>query len=672
MNPIDNQPIIFPELQPVRSFDGCSGAEEPAPCVRYDLSDRVYLQWRRGQSPESVVCPLMDPARIGNIVINPDFNSDASNWSLGSGWSWDAGTQAIIKSPGAGSTASQTGLPIAHTKAYRVTFTVLDRTAGSVAFAFGGSTFVFGTNRSSNGTFSEIITTNATSNGSIYFTIDTAFDGKIDSVDVQEQVTGSSCWTFDGWSYSQNELSHVPGETLPITFTPSAATLVEGLHYKIVIKYSNFNSGYLIIKNGSNVVGWLTNNLTDYYFVCGPDDDLTFTPTEDFDGVIQSIDVFKMDTFETGKVLLKHTELGIEFDLTPKIRYETEWATLEFGYQDADLSEVITVSCDWFISYAFTTADDPFYIWRNSNCIEFIEQSECFKLVKAYCYCEGFGFNFKTFRLAHRIKLAFTNPGYKYEDNNNIDSSGTHNRQFASRSKSWTMQTIEALDEVAHDCISLQLRCDVLEIDDEPMFCQDKDYSPEWEAKGRVRLAPSSFEVTKVEDVIYNRNAGCTASEFILRVLDKWEYEFGETVPSFRALDNYYPGDRWNNAWIVNMTKLMVNGVSLIETVQQYRIDKDGLGVATPALVYAYGVNFPGHLYVQNINEWVNSFLTNQPLKFYDDMIVYEAVKGTEFEIQLEVKLSLDSPATYLHIFNHARKDVLYNDTLQAEINYNA
>ena len=79
---------------------------------------------------------------------------------------------------------SQTPINTVNGRTYKVIFTVSDRTAGSVEFNFAGTSTVYGTNRSTNGTFTQVITT--TSNNHRFNLYASGFTGKVDNVVVQE------------------------------------------------------------------------------------------------------------------------------------------------------------------------------------------------------------------------------------------------------------------------------------------------------------------------------------------------------------------------------------------------------------------------------------------------------------------------------------------------------
>ena len=108
------------------------------------------------------------------LQTNGTFASDTA-WTKGTGWTISAGT--ANKAAGVASDLTQTPTVIIENQAYYVTFTVSSRTAGTITAKVGSTA---GTARSTNATFAEYIV--AGNDGTLTFSADSAFDGKIDDV----------------------------------------------------------------------------------------------------------------------------------------------------------------------------------------------------------------------------------------------------------------------------------------------------------------------------------------------------------------------------------------------------------------------------------------------------------------------------------------------------------
>lgn len=112
-----------------------------------------------------------------NLVENGTFASD-TDWTKGAGWTIAAGVATgAIASTALSHTLDKTGAPVEAGRAYRLTYTVSSRSAGSVQPSIGSTT---GTSRSADGTYAETIIAGS-SNALISFT-GTGYTGNIDNV----------------------------------------------------------------------------------------------------------------------------------------------------------------------------------------------------------------------------------------------------------------------------------------------------------------------------------------------------------------------------------------------------------------------------------------------------------------------------------------------------------
>lgn len=115
-----------------------------------------------------------------NVVINGTFTGNADGWTLAAGWAY--GTNAITHTSGGGvgTVVPTPALTIVASTQYQVTYTISGVTTGSVTVSIGGTN---GTSRSTNGTFTEVIT--STNTGNLTFTPVTTFNGTIDDIEVR-------------------------------------------------------------------------------------------------------------------------------------------------------------------------------------------------------------------------------------------------------------------------------------------------------------------------------------------------------------------------------------------------------------------------------------------------------------------------------------------------------
>lgn len=167
----------------------------------------------------------------GDVITNGGFDTDTA-WTKGAGWSISGGVASHVA--GSSSVISNTGLTCVNGRSYRVTFTVLNYSAGAVS-AYVNSA---GTTRNANGTYTEILT--ATGAGVIGVGCDSAFVGDIDNVSVErvdlaaqpllhapDVTVATSVTTSVGTSAS---LLHAPDVTVATSVTASVGTSVSLLH----------------------------------------------------------------------------------------------------------------------------------------------------------------------------------------------------------------------------------------------------------------------------------------------------------------------------------------------------------------------------------------------------------------------------------------------------------
>ncbi|CAN5350472.1 hypothetical protein BH10PAT1_BH10PAT1_1050 [soil metagenome] len=115
-----------------------------------------------------------------NVVINGDFTGGAGGWTLAADWTYSSNAVTHTGGGGTGTVTPTPALTIVAATLYEVTYTVSGVTAGNVTVNLGGTN---GTARSTNGTFTEVITTGSTAN--LIFTPTSPFDGSIDAVSVR-------------------------------------------------------------------------------------------------------------------------------------------------------------------------------------------------------------------------------------------------------------------------------------------------------------------------------------------------------------------------------------------------------------------------------------------------------------------------------------------------------
>jgi len=196
---------------------------------------------------------------VGNEKINNGhFDGNANGWSLQSGWSYNNNRVSKVSNSPSFISQNQT---LDSGKYYRVTYSVLNVISGSVKFAFaGGGNNVNGTERSEDGTYSQIV--EGDSNTSFRIIADSDFLGTVDSISVKE-VSGDIPFVTDSVRRNQLILDVDAWTSIPIGTYSRTTNLVfttESEGEGDVIKNGGFTEG----TNGSRF--WYANPSNSFTF----------------------------------------------------------------------------------------------------------------------------------------------------------------------------------------------------------------------------------------------------------------------------------------------------------------------------------------------------------------------------------------------------------------------
>ena len=149
-----------------------------------DTNGGVYFPM---QETSGSVADAINPALATgrDIVINGDFAAD-SDWTKGTGWTISGGTATHV-GPTAGNLTQGLSTTLLAGKTWEVTFTVLNRSAGTVQGLMTGQAGIV---RSTNDTFIETFTNTADSNFALVPSAD--FAGDIDNVIIKQTSIAAS------------------------------------------------------------------------------------------------------------------------------------------------------------------------------------------------------------------------------------------------------------------------------------------------------------------------------------------------------------------------------------------------------------------------------------------------------------------------------------------------
>lgn len=681
MIPILNQPIFFPLIGQLPSYDDCRPVEKILPCAKYQLDDEIYFQWRRAESPRNLACNILDVPEVIELIQDPEFNTPTGfgSWSpdiyfpnggaTTHGWTLNHSNN-ILGHSGGGSGGAATDMittPVTLIAGQQYLLTIVIKNFSTIPGATGGaaggasvfSGFLGSTYSIDGGfgniypdltppllgafpkTFQKILL--APVGVDQLLTMFTYGNITFKSISIKPYVTASICFNYGlGWNNDGLQITHTPGTAYPITYIGDK--IVIGKDYRITIETNEFTTGTLMLKQDTINIGLITPSSGKFYFTAEKTN-IIIIPSSDFDGQIKSYDIRELLIFEENQVALVGFNivdpsaisgfLDLYLDLNNYISYNREWATLQFRPNDL----LILAHCGYTLRFtALTTIDlknnfipledDISPVVYVSTCFEFVENADCHKLIIADCDCEAFEFNFENFKLVQRLPLIFSAPGYNIIKPSNPDSSGKHRNTYTERSKSYQIRLTESRDEVTHDCLVTQMICDRTTIEGFSVNLAGTEYAPRWDQAFEELVTDVAFNVNLVQDILYNRNCGCGSIEYILAGLNP-DGISGFTSPrSWREIEHWRFGAI--SSITVSLTKILVNGENLLNGNVSKLFT---LGV--PALIISEGINNPGNYFTQNVSNWLNEYLNTDEIEFFDDLTVVRYRKGTTFEVDL-------------------------------------
>ncbi len=128
------------------------------------------------------------------------------------------------------------------------------------------------------------------------------------------------------------------------------------------------------------------------------------------------------------------------------------------------------------------------------------------KLVTATADCYDLGFDWSVFALSWMVPFSRFNFDYDLTTRDYLDAENTNVKYYAERGKFWPVRTA-AMDEAAHDCLTVMLLCDRVLIDGVEYYMSKKEYAlPDLDKDGVVWESVGEFELRKQNDQPVNRN----------------------------------------------------------------------------------------------------------------------------------------------------------------------
>jgi len=171
-----------------------------------------------------------------DLVTNGAFAAD-TDWVKGDGWTIAAGVADSDGTQSADSDLTQTIGGLTNGEVYSIVFTGANRTAGNVTVVCGDTE---GTDRSTNATFTELVTCGA--GGDLDVRADVDYDGDVD--DVTLALVGDAGWTQGtGWLISGGNASSDGTQVGDSDLEDDANAPVAGNTYEVKFTVSGYSAG---------------------------------------------------------------------------------------------------------------------------------------------------------------------------------------------------------------------------------------------------------------------------------------------------------------------------------------------------------------------------------------------------------------------------------------------
>ena len=285
------------------------------------LDDVSIVVTPNGYKAGELYAVIPVPTEGSEKILNTDFATD-SNWTPLGGWSISGGSANCN-----GGSIMYTNASIIATKIYKITYTVSGFVSGGVKVRINGSPDVDGLTRTSNGTFTEYITSSSSPNGNFSFAAVVSFVGSIDNVSVKEYTaadmdvtrataatrvdenglvnyaeiiggeevvdgdfpSGTTAWSFGGgWSLGVDSAEATSGSTGKITQTNT----LNGKYAQVTLTLSNYGgAGLILVDYGSTASAYITSNGTHTLYGTYDQNNFEIYKTVDFSGTITNISV---------------------------------------------------------------------------------------------------------------------------------------------------------------------------------------------------------------------------------------------------------------------------------------------------------------------------------------------------------------------------------------------
>ena len=517
---IPNQPFIFES--PIGE-QSCLNNDDNAYAQIVQANDTVCVQVAIDPCDEAINC-------------EPNMYSAAAalgySTSLGSGWSSGGGLISYSGAAGIVGNAEFTpSLPLVAANVYQIDLTI-DSVTGSAAIDVSLGNFTHPTEFDQAGTYTFYIITQDTTD-TLLFTMVSDADSAGDTMVISNVAlsTFTVCWSdiqsfsYPSWRFSF-DVTTLEGKFCAIgtsgDLTNTSAYFIDGNYHRVNFTITEATQGGVEVILGGTYLGTTEGN-GEFRYYGVPNDasgELILRKTDNFDGCISlcTVDDYGLvDNTDLGNSVYKlFVANSSGLATTDEIDFTVHDDRVTWCFDVSDLTNSglpIELSCsiDYQLLLTAQCLEEELLEYLSVTVLKYSDTTwDCTKVVEGYCdgYAYGFWFGSTTaneFKLIQRLRVLQFAPRYPTEAEEYLFSSGVFGRSFGQRGKIRTAW-FDYVDETAHDCISTQIICDVLKVDDDIYFSPAKDYEPEWDEHKR-NLAQSRVDLIKADELtIFKRS----------------------------------------------------------------------------------------------------------------------------------------------------------------------
>jgi hypothetical protein len=519
---IPNQPFIFES--PIGE-QSCLNNDDNAYAQIVQANDTVCVQVAIDPCDEAINC---EPSMFA-VGSDP-----GSSTTLGSGWSSSGGNYLFDGSGGVVGNISFTPLaPLVAGVPYQIMLDVNSVTGTCGIFvSLGIDTYATEITEAGSYRFYLICQTTA---DELVFTMNSLATTAGDTMSINNgsvsRVDFSQCWfdslpfVYPSWDYTF-DLTTLEGKFCSVTdfgdLTNTTAYINDGNYHRVNFTITEATHGGVEVILGGTYLGTTEGN-GEFRYYGVPNDasgELILRKTDSFDGCISlcTVDEYGLvDNTDLGNSVYKlQVANSSGLATTDEIDFTVHDDRVTWCFDVSDLTNgglPIELSCsiDYQLLLTAQCPEDSPTEYLSVTVLKYSNTTwDCTKVVEGYCdgYAYGFWFGSTTnneFKLIQRLRVLQFAPRYPTEAEEYLFSSGVFGRSFGQRGKIRTAW-FDYVDETAHDCISTQIICDVLKVDDDIYFSPAKDYEPEWDEHKR-NLAQSRVDLIKADELtIFKRN----------------------------------------------------------------------------------------------------------------------------------------------------------------------